>query len=450
MNKHFNIPQDAKNIIAKLNQAEKQALLVGGCVRDHLLGLSPNDYDVASNALPCEVIEIFKGHTVIPTGLKHGTVTIITDIGPIEITTFRRDGLYTNNRRPTNVEFASEFKDDAPRRDFTINAMGYDPQNGVYDYFGGMDDLNNKIIRCVGDANVRFNEDALRILRAIRFSSQLGFSIEAKTEEAIFTNKHLLANISPERISTEFIKLLCGDNALNVLCKYHSVIEVFIPEIAPMVGFDQHNFHHIYDIWIHTAHTVKNSLKTPAARLTAFFHDIGKPQTFSLSDDGIGHFYGHSAAGCEIASNVLKRLKFDNFTHDRVLTLIKYHDLQIPEDESIIKKHLSKFSPEVFFELLDIFRADNLSIAPEFQDRQNHYNNLEGIARKILQEKPCLKVKDLAINGNDLMSLGIAPSKQMGKILSELLDGVLGGEYQNEKSELLSIVCEKIRKNCKD
>lgn len=450
MNTHFIIPSAVSDVITRLNSAGKQAFLVGGCVRDHLLNLIPNDYDVASSALPCEVMQIFSDFTVVPTGLKHGTVTVVTDIGPIEITTFRRDGAYTDSRHPNNVEFADDFKDDAPRRDFTMNAMGYHPLLGVIDYFGGIDDINSRTIRAVGDADTRFNEDALRILRAVRFSSQLGFEIEEKTKASVFKNKNLLSNVSPERLYVELIKLLCGDNVLEVLCQYHSVLEVFIPEIAPMVGLDQHNFHHIYDVWTHTAHAVASAPKTPVLRLAAFFHDIGKPHTFSLSNDGTGHFYGHSAVGCELASNILKRLRCDNQTHDKVLTLIKYHDLQIPEDKNVIRKHLSKLSPEVFFDLLDIFRADNLAISPEFRDRQMHYNCLENIAREILQEKPCLKVKDLEIRGNDLMSLGLSPSREMGRILNELLDDVLCDKIKNEKHELINRAEELIIKSIKD
>lgn len=450
MSTEFNIPSEVLQIITKLNEAGKQAFLVGGCVRDHILGLTPNDYDIASNALPDEVMHIFSDLTVVPTGLKHGTVTVVTNIGPVEITTFRRDGAYSDSRHPNSVEFADDFKDDAPRRDFTINAMGYHPLLGVRDHFCGIDDINSRLIRCVGDADTRFNEDALRILRAIRFSSQLGFEIEEKTKDSIFKNKQLLVSISPERIYVELVKLLCGDNVLKVLSQYHSVLEVIIPEIKPMINFDQHNFHHIYDVWTHTAHAVASSPKTPTLRLAAFFHDIGKPHTFSLTNDGIGHFYGHSSVSCDIASSILKRLRCDNQTHDRVLTLIKYHDLQIQEDESIIKKHLSKLSPEVFFELIEMFRADNLAISPEFRSRQAHYDNLEAIAKRILQEKPCLKVKDLHINGNDLVGLGLSPSRKMGKILNELLDEVLCGRTQNDHQELIQRAKELIIQNVND
>lgn len=443
----INYPDSTDKIVSRLLCSGYKAYIVGGCVRDSFLKKTPNDYDVTTNALPEDVMKLFSDCTVIPTGLKHGTVTVISDGVPVEITTFRSDGEYINHRHPSKVIFSQAFEDDAMRRDFTINAMAYNHVEGIKDLFGGEQDIQNKIIRTVGNSDERFNEDALRILRALRFSSVLGFNIEYKTALSIHRNKELLKEISAERIYAEFVKLLSGINVKNILIEYSDVIACFIPEITPMIGFEQHNFHHIYDIWTHTAHTVANIKNTTILRLAAFFHDIGKPQTFSLSQDGTGHFYGHSAASVEIAQNILKRLRADNVTTSSVLSIIKYHDMQIPEDKKIIRRHMSRLSPDTFFDLISMFRADTLSLSPQFKSRESHFDNLESIAQQIMEEQPCFTVKSLAINGNDLIALGFSQGKQIGIILNSLLEAVIADEIPNTKQALLNEV-KRYTKSC--
>lgn len=442
-------PEHINAIITRLLSSGHKAYIVGGCVRDCFLNKTPNDYDITTDALPNEVINIFSDYAVIPTGLKHGTVTIIINNESVEITTFRFDGEYTDHRRPSSVNFSRAFQDDAMRRDFTVNAMAYNYTEGVIDLFGGQNDIKNKTIRTVGDPDKRFNEDALRILRALRFSSTLNFEIEPSTAVSIHKNKDLLGCISSERIYSEFTKLLCGTNVRRVLIEYYDVIACFIPEILPTVGFDQHNFHHIYDVWQHTAVAVENIKSEKELRLAAFFHDIGKPKTFSLSHDGIGHFYGHSAVSADIAQNVLKRLKADNDTISTVTAIIKYHDLQIPEDEKIIKRHMAKLTPDIFFKLIAMFRADTLALSPDYKDRESHFSNIEAIAKEIMDEKPCLTVKSLAINGNDIINLGIKPGKQIGEILNILLDSVISCNLPNTKQALLSAVEQYITQSLK-
>lgn len=443
----INYPDSINSIIQRLLSSGYKAYIVGGCVRDYFLQKTPNDYDITTDALPDNIIKIFSDYTVIPTGLKHGTVTVISDGTPIEITTFRSDGEYVDHRHPLSISFSKSFEDDANRRDFTINAMAYNHIDGLIDLFDGERDIQNKIIRTVGDPDERFNEDALRILRALRFASTLGFKIENKTATAIHRNKDLLNNISAERIYTEFTKLLSGINVKDILIEYSDVISCFIPEITSMIGFDQHNYHHIYDVWQHTVNAVANIKNTDILRLSAFFHDIGKPQTFSLSNDGVGHFYGHSAVSVEIMQNVLKRLRADNCTISKVALIIKYHDMQIPEDKKIIRRHMAKLSPDIFFDLISMFRADTLSLSPEFKYRELHFTNLESLAQQIMREQPCLTLKSLAINGNDLISLGIPKGKQIGLILNNLLEAVISDKIPNTKQALLDEV-QRYKESC--
>lgn len=443
----INYPDSINDIIQRFLSSGYKAYIVGGCVRDYFLQKTPNDYDITTNALPDDVIKIFSDYTVIPTGLKHGTVTVISNGAPIEITTFRSDGEYIDHRHPSSILFSQTFDDDARRRDFTINAMAYNHLDGLTDLFGGEQDIQNKIIRTVGNPDERFNEDALRILRALRFASTLGFKIEAETASAIHRNKDLLNNISAERIYAEFTKLLSGINVKDILIEYSDVISCFIPEIIPMINFDQHNYHHIYDVWQHTVNAVANIKNTNILRLSAFFHDIGKPQMFSLSNDGVGHFYGHSAVSVEIMQNVLKRLRADNHTISKVALIIKYHDMQIPEDKKIIRRHMAKLSPDTFFDLIYMFRADTLALAPQSKDRELHFANLESLAQQIINEQSCFTLKSLAINGNDLISLGIPSGKQIGIILNKLLEAVISDKIPNTRQDLLNEV-QKYKESC--
>ena len=440
----FVLPSQVEFTLNKLNNAGYEAYIVGGCVRDFLCGKIPSDYDITTSAEPEQTIEVFKNERIIETGLKHGTVTLLKDGNPLEITTYRIDGDYTDNRRPNSVKFTKSLTEDLARRDFTMNAMAYSPEIGVVDAFGGKEDLKSKTIRSVGDADRRFNEDALRIMRAIRFSSVLGFEIEQETKKSIFKNKNLLKNISAERIATELVKLLSGKNARRVICDYYEVLEVILPEIAGMRGFDQKTPWHIYDILNHTALMVEKSPATTVSRLTALLHDCGKVDTFFVDNNGVGHFYGHPEVSYKKAQTTLKRLKIDNATTDTVLTLVKHHDMPIEPTKPAVKKELNRLSPDIFFKLLDVKRADNLAQNLELtKDVLVTIDNIEKIAKEIINSGECFSLKDLAVSGNDLINVGIPAGKELGKALDFLLDAVMNEKVENEKQALLDFLNDK-------
>ena len=437
----IHIPDEVKTAISTLAANGFEAYIVGGCVRDSLLGGNPKDYDITTSAEPEEVEKIFGNFRVIETGIKHGTVTVLINKMPLEITTFRIDSDYSDNRHPENVTFTKSLEEDTARRDFTMNALAYNDERGICDFYGGTDDIKNKIIRCVGDADKRFGEDALRIMRAIRFSSVLGFEIEENTKRAVFKNKELLRNISSERIASELVKLLCGANVRKVLMEYIDVLGVVIPELLPMKGFDQKNIHHIYDVLEHTAAAVENIEPTPVLRLTALFHDIGKPECFFMKD-GQGHFYGHADIGADMTTKILSHLKFDNNTKNTVTKLVKIHDVQIEETDTAVKRCMNKHTPEIFFLLLKMKRADTLAQSPMCRERLEYLDRLEKRANEIINRKACFSMKDLAVNGNDLIKLGVKPGKELGNILKYLLEAVIEGKLPNDKNTLIKFTKE--------
>ncbi|MDF2686407.1 MAG: hypothetical protein K0S55_1588 [Clostridia bacterium] len=436
-----------KKALSLLTEHNFEAYIVGGCVRDKLLGMEPKDYDITTNALPDEVINIFKNYHIVETGLQHGTVTVILDNIPIEITTYRIDGAYSDNRRPDNVNFTKNLKNDLARRDFTINALAYN-KDCIIDFFDGRDDLEKRIIRCVGIPDERFKEDALRILRALRFSAVLGFDIEDKTAESIHKNKSLLKNIANERISSEFSKLLCGDIKYveKVLIEYIDVFGIFIPELLPMQNFLQNNEYHIYNVLNHTIKTVINTPENLIYRLTALLHDVGKPSSYTEDNKGVGHFYGHNKKSSEMAKDILKRLKYDSHTVYRVTTLILFHDIPIEADEKIIKKRLNKLSYNILKDLYIIKRADILSQNLKFISRLEELNKIKEMTDKIISEGQCYSLESLAVNGRDLKSLKISEGKQVGIILNYLLNAVINGDLINEK-EILLIQAENYYKH---
>lgn len=437
------IPDFCKKIINRLNDCRFEAFLVGGCVRDCLMGKIPHDYDIATNATPDEMIKAFDGFKVIKTGEKHGTLTVICENNAVEVTTYRIDGDYSDNRRPNSVEFTRSINEDLARRDFTVNALAYNENSGLIDLFSGEKDLDSKIIKCVGEADVRFSEDALRILRALRFASTLGFEIEENTAKSIIKNKDLLKNISSERILVEFKKLLLGKNAEKILLDYKEVFAVFIPEIRPCFNFDQKTKYHQYDVYTHIVKSVSACEKDETLRLACFLHDIEKPSVFFTDENGTGHFYGHPAPSAATAKKVLKRLKADNKTIEKVVDLVKYHDRQIALSEKSVKRLLSKTSPEFFRDLIKIKRADSLAHAPEYQNKDEYYNALLEILEKIEREQQCFKIKDLKINGNDLIELGFS-GVLIGNTLKKLLKAVIDGEVDNDKNKLLSYIKKEI------
>ena len=433
----------AQFVLDKLNQSNYKAYIVGGTVRDFLLNKHNTDIDVTTNALPDQVKDVFKGYKIFDTGIKHGTVSLLINGELIEITTFRKDEKYLDNRHPSSITFVSSLREDLLRRDFTINAMAYNIR--IYDYYGGREDLKNKILRAVGDANERFREDALRILRALRFSSVLGFTIEEKTKQAMFDNKSLLKNISHERIREEFDKILLGQNAEEVLLNYEKIFEEIIPEFALMYGFEQHNEHHIYDVYFHCVKAVASSKKDLIIRLALMFHDIGKPNVFSLDEQGRGHFYNHAVESKKIARDILNRLKYDNNTKKQVLTLIEHHDVVLNVEEKCVKRWLNRLGEDLFDKLIEVERGDNFAQHPKHRDRQIKLDQIVTIKNKIIENKNCFSLKQLAINGRDLIALGMK-GRAVGQALNKILNLVLNGELENDKAKIIEYI--KSNKKC--
>lgn len=433
------LSEETVTVMDTLQKSGYEIYLVGGFVRDSIMGKNADDADFATNATPDEMLSVFKDFRTLTTGLKHGTVTVIINHQPFEITTYRTEKGYSDCRHPDEVAFAEKIEDDLSRRDFTVNSIAYNPSVGYVDPFGGKEDIAKRIIRCVGDPETRFTEDALRILRGLRFSSVLSFSIDEETEKAMFKCKSLLNNISKERVFIELSKMLCGKNIKEVLLKYSDILSVVLPEIKDMKGFEQHNFHHIYDVLEHTAVVVENAPALPHLRFSALLHDCGKPDCFSLDKDGVGHFYSHASISAEKAEKALLRLKSDNKTKDKVVKLIKLHDAPIEENVVVIKKKLSKYGEELFFDLIELKRADTKGLAPEFHSREEHFDKLESIAKKVLSEKPCFTLKDLDINGNDLSELGFE-GREIGKNLKMLLEAVIENKVENKKERLLAFL----------
>lgn len=435
----INLASEVEYILSTLQKNGYSAYIIGGCVRDFLMNKTAKDYDVTTNALPEDIKNCFSSHTCVDTGIKHGTVTVIIDDIPIEITTYRTDGKYSDHRHPESVSFSSSLLEDTSRRDFTMNAIAYQSKEGFIDYHGGISDIQNKTIRCIGDPDIRFSEDALRILRAIRFFSSLGFIIEKDTEASLFKNKDLLNHISKERIYSEFVKILCGKFAGEAIVKYIDILSVFIDELSLMKDFNQKNPHHIYDLLRHTALVVDNIEPIAELRLAAFFHDIGKPYCFSLDQYNIGHFYGHSKKSAELCEKILLNLKADSKTRLTVTTLVFHHDAPISPEEKIIKRKLNKLSKEIFFKLIKLQRADNLGLDPKYKFRQKIYDELETLARIIIEQEECFSLKNLAINGNNLLELGYK-GKEIGETLNWILSLVIDGEIENEKESILSFL----------
>lgn len=439
------LPKNAEKIIDLLTENGYKAYAVGGCVRDFLLEKACDDVDVATSALPDEVERILKdeGIKVFETGLKHGTVTAVMDGEHYEITTFRKDGDYKDSRRPETVDFVTDIADDLSRRDFTVNAMAYNHSEGIVDLFGGKEDLENGIIRAVGDPNKRFNEDALRIMRALRFSSVLGFAIEENTKKAIFDNMHLLNNISAERIFTELTKLLMGDNAVSVLDEYRQVIGVIIPELNPCFDCVQNNPWHIYNVYGHIIHTVGAAPKDKIIRLTMLLHDIGKPQVKTTDEKGIDHFKTHAVVGAEIAKTVLKRFKVSNEIYDKVTTLIHFHQSVENVDDIRIKRWLSKIGEDYTRALLQVRAADLLGHNPDKIDYElEKIKELQNELEETVAVGAAFKLSDLKINGNDLKSLGYE-GKEIGEKLNELLALVVDDQLENMKEKLIEYLNKK-------
>ena len=432
-------------VLKQLENAGYEAYIVGGCVRDMLLGRAIHDTDITTNALPEQIISAFPDCKIIPTGIKHGTVTIIKNHIPYEITTYRIDGEYTDSRRPDTVEFTADITDDLSRRDFTMNAIAMDRHGALVDAFGGKNDIENKLIRCVGEPELRFTEDALRIMRAIRFSSQLGFAIEKNTAEAVHRMKDRLKNISRERVRDELDKLLCGKNCLDVLMEYSDVIATIIPEFQASIGFEQHTPYHRYDVWEHTVRAVANA---PADNLNMrralLFHDIAKPYCAEFDSDGRGHFKHHNRMSAEMTEKIMKDLRYDNDSIKYAVTLIAHHDDKFFHRYDI-KKAMSEMGDDLFFELMEIKKYDNSSKSEFVLDELNEFDKLIALGHEIIENNECRSLKQLAVNGSDLMSIGLS-GKEIGDTFSKMLDLVMKEKLTNDKNTLMDYAKQRCQK----
>ena len=436
------LPREVLEILRRLNEHGYEAYAVGGCVRDQLLGRTPDDWDLTTSARPEQVMELFAPHC-IPTGLQHGTVTVRQDHRSFEVTTFRTDGVYSDHRHPDEVHFSDRLEEDLKRRDFTVGAMAMDAQGRIVDLFGGREDLKNGVIRCVGEADRRFDEDALRIMRALRFMSVLGFSIAPDTADAIRRGREKLRHIAVERICVEMTKLLCGADAARVLLEFPEVIGVFLPEMLPAVGFEQRNRHHCYDVWEHTVRAVEAVPTEPVLRWAMLFHDLGKPHCFTLDEDGVGHFYGHGKISRTLAAEAMSRLKFDNDSRSRIELLVDWHDRMIPCTRKGLRRALNKLGADGVAQLIAVKRADNLAQAPAYRERQRELDRAEEIITELLAEDACFSLKQLAVDGRDMMALGLS-GPAIGQMLQRLLEQVLEEKLPNDREILLQWAQEKI------
>jgi tRNA nucleotidyltransferase (CCA-adding enzyme) len=437
------IPNSVLELMNRLENAGFECRCVGGCVRDWLMGIEPNDYDCCTSATPEEMQQIFADRQLVLAGLKHGTVGVVTPDGVVEITTFRTEGGYHDARHPDWVRFVREIREDLARRDFTVNAMAYSPRRGLCDPFGGQEDLKKCILRAVGEPRLRFREDALRILRGLRFAARFGFRIEETTRAAMDEEMEGLDSLARERVLTELLGFLRAAKAedlvsgANLLCRC-------IPELTPTVGFDQHSRHHVLDVFGHIAAVVEQVPADDALRMAALLHDIGKPEVFTRDEAGEGHFYGHAGVGAKIAEDVLRRLKASNALREEVVWLVQHHMDRIPCEEKSARRCLSRHGLERMERLLDLQSADlGGKGTPASDESLRELDALRALLRETERKEGALTLKTLEVKGSDLINLGIQPGRRVGEILRELLALVLSGELPNDRQALLQFVREE-------
>lgn len=431
------LPDDVKKIIETLEQNGYEGYAVGGCVRDSILGRMPNDWDITTSASPQQVKNLFL--RTVDTGIQHGTVTVLMGKESYEVTTYRVDGEYEDGRHPKEVTFTASLEEDLRRRDFTINAMAYNDREGLVDIFGGRADIENKVIRCVGEPAERFGEDALRIMRAVRFSAQLGFTVDQDTAAAAKELAGTLAKISAERIQAELVKLLVSPHPdyLRYAWEY-GITSVILPEFDRTMETPQNNPHHCYNVGEHTLEALKQIQAEKTLRLSALFHDFGKPQTHTTDADGIDHFHGHAKVSAELADKILHRLKFDNDTISKVKVYVRYHDVRPELTEKSVRRAVSRVGADAFAEILKLKMADTLAQSPKWQPQKKEYlKELTALYQDILKKKQCLCIKDLKVSGRDLIADGMKQGKEMGEILARLLELVLEEPERNEKNWLM-------------
>lgn len=433
------IPEKVNEIITTFQREGYEAYCVGGSIRDSIMGTAIGDWDITTSALPEETKSLFKAERIIETGIKHGTVSIIKDHEAIEVTTFRIDGDYKDNRHPTAVSFTRSLAEDLKRRDFTVNALAYSHSTGLIDLYNGIADIENKIIRTVGNAEQRFNEDGLRIMRALRFAATLNFTIEKETARAIHKQKELLKNISAERISVELVKLLSGSNVFKVLTEFSDVFAVIIPEIGDCIDFKQHGKKHAYDVWTHICHTVSTIPNDRVLRLTMLLHDLGKIPTHKINENGDSTFKNHAKVGGEMAKEILTRMRFDKKTINRVSFLVSHHDFEPPETRLELKKKLKLLTPEDVRTLLIIKKSDRGALAKAFRDISRESEKVLKWLEEIEQNNECVTIAQLKISGNDLVKAGFK-NEQIGQKLEELLDAVTEEKVQNNRQALLDFL----------
>lgn len=429
------LPQDVRHLMDKLEKAGFTVYAVGGCVRDAMLGLTPHDYDLCTNATPEQICDVFQNHQLIRNGEKHGTIGVVLGHTVYEITTYRTEGGYSDNRHPDEVTFVDRIEDDLARRDFTVNAMAFHPKTGYIDPFGGGLDLQKGILRAVGDPETRFQEDALRILRGVRFACRFRLTPEKNTLKAMKTLSPLLDNLAAERVFSEVTQTLCLMQG-NDLITYRKLLLQVIPELAPCVDFQQHNPHHIYDVFTHTAYVLTSVENDPVLRWAALLHDAGKPQTFTQDEKGIGHFYGHAQESAQIAGEVLQRLKAPTQLREQVIFLIEHHVDTISADKTLLRKKLSKYGAENLRKLIALQNADQAGKGTAKPRNDRSLEKTLEILGQLEKEEGRLQIRDLAIDGNDLLALGFEAGPALGSCQKQLLEQVLSGEIPNEKTAL--------------
>ena len=438
MKSRIRLPEKVKLIIQRITDAGYEAYAVGGCIRDSLLMRTPDDWDITTSADPLQVKAIFE-HTV-DTGIKHGTVTVLIGGEGFEVTTYRIDGKYEDGRHPREVIFTPSLEEDLKRRDFTINAMAYNEKDGLVDIFDGIGDIQRELICCVGNPLERFSEDALRIMRAVRFSAQLGYRIDEQTKEAIRQLAPDLKRISAERIQTELVKLVISPHPEYLRTAYElGITKVILPEFDACMQTPQNNPHHCFDVGEHILESMKAIPADRVLRLAMLFHDIGKPETITVDEEGISHFHGHPVISEEIGRKILKRLKFDNHTIDQVTRLVRYHDYYVEPSQRCVRRAVMKVGEDIFPLLLQVKRAD-IQAQSNYQ-REDKEENLKAVSQlyeQILTQKQCVSLKMLDVTGRDLMEqTGMAPGKKIGEVLKYLLDLVVDDPSRNQKEILL-------------
>lgn len=437
----IHIPENAAVIIERLMAHGFEAYAVGGCVRDSILGRTPEDWDITTSARPEQVKQIFS--RTVDTGIEHGTVTVLADKEQFEVTTYRVDGEYEDHRHPKEVAFTANLEEDLKRRDFTINAMAYSPQTGIVDIFNGIEDLENQVIRCVGEPDERFDEDALRILRAIRFSAQLGFDIDGATEKAMAERAGDLKDISAERIRVELVKLLVSNHPERIHKAWElGITKVVLPEYDGIVGVEQRTPNHIYDVEEHTLIALEKVPPEPILRLTMLIHDFGKP-VVKKTDAGRDIFYRHPEVSAEMAKKIMKRLKFDNYTSERVCRLVKWHGLKYFPEEASVRRALNRVGKDIFEWFIEVQRADISAKNPKVvPDKLELLKKKEAVYREIVQRGDCFEVKTLAVNGRDLIEAGIPQGPSLGAVLERLVEKVIDDQSLNTKDKLLELAVQ--------